>query len=343
MNNLKRYFLASLFAPAILLTGCRHENTLEEVPVAEGEIVLHIDRKEVTAARGVAEIRISIDRFDALKSLRVVKSTSYGNLPVSYQRAAIGAEFTYSYIVKQTDPERIKLEFTGYDTGGRASETVKVEVVNPKEAARKPLSAVNLKCVSRVTGHEDNGHDGLPAVQYTVNNQTDLKYNVGGCDLGIGWEIKPGYYGFFFGDTFGRDFRPNFQSPGPNGGSWRSNVLLFSRDMALSDGLVIDGRGRELEPGDRNGIRRGKQLRTSRLLQSRRYRLYDRHQDRPRRRAVFHLHTPTGQVGPAVRILHPPALHEGYDPLFPHVHVAAVQHLSDVRRIERYLIITLNK
>ena len=30
---------------------------------------------------------------------------------------------------------------------------------------------------------------------------------------------------FFFGDTFGYDFKPNLANPGPNGGSWRSNVL----------------------------------------------------------------------------------------------------------------------
>ena len=73
--------------------------------------------------------------------------------------------------------------------------------------------------------------------QYTVNEQ----YNVGGTDLGIVWELQPGRYGLFFGDTFGSDFYPNFVNPGPNGGSWRSNVLLFSEDSDLSDGLVING------------------------------------------------------------------------------------------------------
>lgn len=45
----------------------------------------------------------------------------------------------------------------------------------------------------------------------------------------------------FFGDTFGSDFYPNFVNPGPNGSNWRSNVLLFSDDQDLSDGLTING------------------------------------------------------------------------------------------------------
>ena len=35
------------------------------------------------------------------------------------------------------------------------------------------------------------------------------------------------------GDTFGYDFKPNPANPGPNGGSWRSNVLAFSEDNDL--------------------------------------------------------------------------------------------------------------
>ena len=41
----------------------------------------------------------------------------------------------------------------------------------------------------------------------------------------------------FLGDTFGYDFKPNPANPGPNGGSWRSNVLAFSEDNDLEDGL----------------------------------------------------------------------------------------------------------
>lgn len=85
--------------------------------------------------------------------------------------------------------------------------------------------------------YDENGN----YTEYKVNNRTNELYNVGGTDLGIVWELQPGHYGFFFGDTFGSDFYPNFVNPGPNGSNWRSNVLLFSDDQDLSDGLTING------------------------------------------------------------------------------------------------------
>ena len=83
--------------------------------------------------------------------------------------------------------------------------------------------------------------------------------------MGIVWELQPGRYGLFFGDTFGSDFYPNFVNPDPYGGSWRSNVLLFSEDSDLSDGLVLYGAAmdetgnpaRELCFGGKDGRRNG--------------------------------------------------------------------------------------
>lgn len=57
-----------------------------------------------------------------------------------------------------------------------------------------------------------------------------------GTDLGIAWETRPGEVALAFGDTFGAQWSP----PGGAGGDWRSNVLAFSRDADLSDGLTID-------------------------------------------------------------------------------------------------------
>ena len=78
----------------------------------------------------------------------------------------------------------------------------------------RELKFSNLKCVSRITGAEINGTNGLPIVEFEVNNRTNELYNVGGTDLGIVWELQPGHYGLFFGDTFGSDFYPNFVNPG---------------------------------------------------------------------------------------------------------------------------------
>lgn len=67
-------------------------------------------------------------------------------------------------------------------------------------------------------------------------SRTDKRWQVMGTDLGIMWESKPGQVAIAFGDTFGKGFKP----PGANGRDWRSNVLGFSTDKNLADGMSID-------------------------------------------------------------------------------------------------------
>ncbi|MBD0323031.1 MAG: DUF4185 domain-containing protein [Aldersonia sp.] len=68
-------------------------------------------------------------------------------------------------------------------------------------------------------------------------NRTDKRWQVHGTDLGIMWESKPGEIASVFGDTVGVGFHP----PGGFGEDWRSNVLAFSTDADLSDGMTYDG------------------------------------------------------------------------------------------------------
>ncbi|WP_328406978.1 DUF4185 domain-containing protein [Nocardia sp. NBC_00403] len=67
-------------------------------------------------------------------------------------------------------------------------------------------------------------------------NRTDKRWQVDGTDLGIMWESAPGEIATAFGDTVGRGFHP----PGGMGTDWRSNVLAFSTDRDLSDGMTYD-------------------------------------------------------------------------------------------------------
>ncbi len=67
-------------------------------------------------------------------------------------------------------------------------------------------------------------------------NRTDKRWQVQGTDLGIMWESAPGEIATAFGDTVGRNFHP----PGGMGEDWRSNVLAFSTDSVLSDGMSYD-------------------------------------------------------------------------------------------------------
>lgn len=98
----------------------------------------------------------------------------------------------------------------------------------------KELNITSVKLVSRVTG-KSAANENFPNP-----NKTDVIYNVGGTDLGIAWDMGKGITGYFFGDTYGRDFK--YVSGGGPGEAtdWRSNVLGISSDKNLRDGLLFD-------------------------------------------------------------------------------------------------------
>ncbi|WP_328389620.1 DUF4185 domain-containing protein [Nocardia sp. NBC_00416] len=83
----------------------------------------------------------------------------------------------------------------------------------------------SVRLVEQITGHGSR-------------NRTDMRWQVDGTDLGLMWETRPGEVAVVFGDTFGKGW-----SPGGAGGDdedWRSNVLAYSTDTDLSDGLRFD-------------------------------------------------------------------------------------------------------
>lgn len=227
--------LSAILVMALGFTGCGEEKG--EVPPSE-PMEVRLGQAEVTATNGKATVDVSIDGFDGISYLQVETPAR----TEKYEKVLLAESYQYEYAVQADDPEDFTLTFKAVDANGTASEAAETRVHKGEPVSLSgPLTFDNLRCVSRVTGKEENGVGLLPAVDYVVNNRTDELYNVGGTDLGIVWEIEPGSYGLFFGDTYGSDFRPNQAAPGPNGGSWRSNVLLYSHDTDLSDGLTIDG------------------------------------------------------------------------------------------------------
>ncbi|WP_083158010.1 DUF4185 domain-containing protein [Allomuricauda sp. CP2A] len=114
--------------------------------------------------------------------------------------------------------------------------------------SNKHLKVISCERLARVTGASVKGE------VFANPNVTHQKYNVGGTDLGIFWKMDNGKVGCFFGDTYGSDFKAS-PNGGPSGGSWRSNVLAFSTDSNLDDGLTFssmlsdpDGHAREVIP-----------------------------------------------------------------------------------------------
>ncbi len=101
-----------------------------------------------------------------------------------------------------------------------------------KTTSNKHLVMSQVKMVARVTG------DSLPGEQLYHPNRTGPDYDVYGTDLGIMWHQTDNRIGLFFGDTSGKGFVIN--KNGGNGENWRSNVLAFSTDTDLTDGLKIE-------------------------------------------------------------------------------------------------------
>jgi hypothetical protein len=68
-------------------------------------------------------------------------------------------------------------------------------------------------------------------------NQTDTNYGVYGTDLGSMFDLNGTLY-IAFGDTFGC-CPPS--GGGAGGGDWRNNVLAYTTDDELEDGITFDG------------------------------------------------------------------------------------------------------
>ncbi len=227
----------------IIVSSCKKNNGGDPKPEPkESHIIVRVDKTEVVATEGVCEVGIEIEHFGDLATLNVAKETQYGRLVKKFAKNKLLDKYTHVYIIQPTDPKDITLEFFAEDKNGGVSKAIKVKVTNNSEVSDARLGMSNLQCISRVTGAESYGNPDidsrLPKVKFVVNNNTHTRFDVGGTDLGIIWEIEPGRYGLFFGDTVGKNFLPQGSV---NGGNWRNNVLLFSTDTDLEDGLTITG------------------------------------------------------------------------------------------------------
>lgn len=162
----------------------------------------------------------------------------------------LSLQYDYKYKIGNEDPGSFSLVFNLVFKDGSRSTILMAKVIN-----KHGFFIKSLKRIARVTGNS------LVSEGLLNPNNTGAVWDVGGTDLGIVWEMDAGRYGCFFGDTFGNDFRPDPQHPGPNGGNWRSNVLAFSENKNLDSGIVFTGmvigqqaRAREMIPGHQAGL-----------------------------------------------------------------------------------------
>lgn len=243
-----RYTLHAVFVCFLFLfIACKKDSgssdvfvPTDEITTSETNLIPDKQTKKVSAV-------LSFKNIGAIDYISVTKSggSSYSR---KITRQELSSSYTFSYPIQASDPESFKLLLKAYYTDGNASNQLSLTVDN-----RWGFFLRNVSRIARVTG-KPLANEILPNP-----NNTAGKWNVGGTDLGIIWEMEPQTYGVFFGDTFGQDFVPNATSPGPNGGSWRSNVLAFSNDIQLDDGFTFSsmttdnsGNAREIVPGGKD-------------------------------------------------------------------------------------------
>ncbi len=241
---IKHIVLASFGVSAFLWASCDADEPKPHVPADEifsskTILVPDKDTKEVTTS-------LTFNNLEAIDYLMVRKSGGDG-YSRKIERSELSSSYNFSYTIQQVDPENFKLVFKAYYKDSNASKDFFLEVDN-----RWGFFIRNITRIARVTGTPMLG-EALPSP-----NNTPLTWNVGGTDLGIVWEMQPGNYGIFFGDTFGRNFKPNAANPGPNGGSWRSNVLAFSTDGNLEDGLLFSSMATDVRGDAREIVYGGK-------------------------------------------------------------------------------------
>lgn len=213
---------------------------VDEITAADVSLIPDKEAKTVAAM-------LTFKNIEQIDHLLVRKSggSSYSR---RINHDELSSSYRLVYSIEASDPTSFNLVLSARYKDGNTSKEFVLNVDN-----RWGFFVRSVDRLARVTGRPLRD-EPFPT---PVNTATD--WNVGGTDLGIIWEMETGHYGIFFGDTYGNDFVPKPSNPGPNGGSWRCNVLGFSSDTDLTDGFAITrmaedngGNAREIIEGGRD-------------------------------------------------------------------------------------------
>lgn len=243
---------------AFIVVGCSKSDHGGGNQTPVNHNTFSVEQSKVSSdVNGKVEINITFTGLDDIDYFMVRKSGA-GIFSEQVNKSQLSNNYKYIYNIHDDDPQTFQLVLSIRYSDKTDSKSVTVEVRNKKgevdNGTRTQLLVKKITRIARVTGRTISG-EGLPNP-----NNTDQKWDVGGTDLGIIWEAEAGKYGVFFGDTFGNDFNPDPNNPGPNGSRWRSNVLAFSKNKDLDQGIVFDNmvagsdnKAKELLPGARSG------------------------------------------------------------------------------------------
>lgn len=214
-----------------LLSCSGSENSPNE-PLSNITLELAYEQIEVKGISSTFNLDIEVKEGKSLSYIAVRKLKN--NSPV-YRLPDIKAEnisagkCTFSYTILKDDLKGGQLSFHFIPVDDKEHFGTEYLLTVDIADQKKILEVASAMKIARMTGNS--------AVGETIPNpnQTAERYNIGGSDLGIYWKMGEGKVGVLFGDTYGRDWRPGHIP------DWRSNVLAFSSDTNLEDGITFDG------------------------------------------------------------------------------------------------------
>ena len=221
---MKNILIVGVILYMLLLLSCSKGE--ESEPFIAGDEIEAMET-DLIPDKGTRTVSTTLNfkNLDAIDYL-IVKKSGGESYSAKIDKSELTANYKFKYVISNSDPDFFKLLLVAIYKDKNRSKELTLNIDN-----RWGFFIRSVTRIARVTGSAMQGET------FPSPNNTALKWNVGGTDLGIIWEMQPRKYGVFFGDTFGRDFVPNQINPGPNGSSWRSNVLAFSDDDNLEDGL----------------------------------------------------------------------------------------------------------
>ena len=220
------------------IIGCTNAKELDN------SVVLSLSETNFSASKEKSiSLYVSIANSSNLKKIVIRKYTSNRSYIFNtiYGYEIKESTYNFNYNVTKDDPDEICFVFQAFNNKDQIVDSKKVVVDN-----RSGIYVSGLKQIARVTGKSLQGE------VITNPNNTAEKYDVYGTDLGIIWKMSDSKVGIFFGDTNGKGFQPFFNGGGGNGSNWRSNVVAFSEDLDLEDGLsfsemTVDSLGKARE------------------------------------------------------------------------------------------------
>ena len=220
-----------LIAGLLNLCSCSGSESSPDELLSDITLELSEEQIEVKGINSIVDVDVKVNDTKSLSyiAVRKLKNTSpVYRLPDIKVTDINDGKYLFSYTIIEEDLKggQLAFQFVPVNTNNQFGKEYLLMV--DMEDQNRILKVTDAMKIARLTGNSTAG-EILPNP-----NQTAEHYNIGGSDLGIYWKMGEDKVGILFGDTYGRDWRPGYIP------DWRSNVLAFTTDTNLEDGITFD-------------------------------------------------------------------------------------------------------